>query len=525
MIKRIFVSNSPTFKHLELYVKDGLNTISGISGSGKSVFLHSILGAFGLKEPNAEVIEISLNVNFNNVGINLEDFGILNEYVDGESEIVISVLKKQNIRYFINNQSISKKKLSEIAKYFVKHISIKDAYELESNYMLDTLDSIIMQKDSKFGTLLSQYNKVFHEFKSCKIEIHDILDKQKNIENLKDFAQFEIDKISRINPKPGEYDKLLHDKKMLSKKEKVMQICKKALHSLDGLDHVSKAIELLDIDGGEFISIAMDLRGNIENAIDEFENLDIEPEALLERIAELSEINRKYGSEEEAIKHLESQKEKIKEYDNIEFDKTQLEKRFKELEYRIIELSESISKKRVKFIVHFEKKLNYYAKQLRLENINIKHSQGEYSHKGIDMLNILLSAKQKNVVSSGEYNRMRLAMLCVSAEYSSNCNGILILDEIDANLSGEESEGVAKLLQFLSNSYQIFAISHQPFMPLMCDQHYLISKDSNNEANIKLLDKQEQVKEIARIVGGSNLSKDTLIYAEKLLQQEKRKNS
>ncbi len=524
MIKRILINKSPTFSYLELYVKGGLNAISGASGSGKSVFLHSILSAFGLKEANAELIEISLDIDFNSIGVNLEELGISNEIIGEENEVIVSILKKQNSRYFINHQSISKKKLSEIAKHFIKHISIKDAYELESDYMLNVLDLIISHKDSTFNSLKNEYKDTFKNFSKCKNELKDIIEMQKNIENLKDFAEFEIDKISKINPKIGEYEKLLHDKKMLSKKEKIIQSCNEALNSLDSLDSVSKAFDLLDIDGNSFFASIMEARGSIENSLYDFENLDIEPESLLERIAELSDINRKYGSEEEALKHLEIQKKKIKEYENIDFDKTQLEKKYNMLEQKIIELSQSLSKKREKFIAKFEKRLNHYANQLKLKDITLKQSNVEYYQNGIDSIDIFIDNKNKNIISSGEYNRMRLAMLCVSTECSNQEKGILILDEIDANLSGEESEGVAKLLKFLSNNYQVFAISHQPFMPLICNQHYLVSKDSKNNASIKLLDKQNQIKEIARIIGGSNLSTDTLSYAEKLLQQEKNIN-
>ena len=144
------------------------------------------------------------------------------------NNLVISVLKKQNTRYFINNQAISKKKLSEIAHHFIKYISIKDGNELENDYMLHILDSITMQKDSKFNEILQEYNQTFIEHKQCKIKLQELEEMQRNIENLKDFAQFEIDKITKAQPQIGEYEKLMSDKKLLSKKEKVMETCNKA---------------------------------------------------------------------------------------------------------------------------------------------------------------------------------------------------------------------------------------------------------------------------------------------------------
>ena len=521
MITRILIQKSPTFENLELHVNHGFNVLSGISGSGKSIFLHAILSAFGLKEPNATLIEVNLNLQLSAFDICLEDFGIEGDLIDS-NELAISVLKKQNVRYFINNQAISKKKLSEISRHFIKYISIKDGSELDNDYMINILDSMAIQKDSKFQEILQNYKHTLQEQKKCKSELQDLEEKQKNIENLKDFAQFEIDKITKIQPQPGEYEKLMQDKKMLSKREKVMDICHKALQELDSIDSTHKALELLGIDNATLFASIMEARGHIENGLHDFINLDIEPEVLLERIGMLADIIRRYGSEEEALKHLDAQKQKLKEYEHIEFDKTKLEERYVKLTSKLTELARIMHEKRKSLLRDFTKQINYYASQLRLNEVTLKQSQVEPYQHGIDMLDIYLSNKQKNVLSSGEYNRMRLAMLCVAATCNTCNGGILILDEIDANLSGEESEGVAKLLQFLSKHYQIFAISHQPFMPLLCDKHYLVSKDTEHASSIKLLNKKERIKEIARIISGSKLNQHALSYAEKLLQQQEK---
>lgn len=695
MITRILIDKSPAFSHIKLDLHKGFNVISGVSGSGKSVFLHAMLSAFGLKESHAALVEINLTLRLKELGICLEDFGIAgdldtddfdikdsnvkdstiqidsrqqedsnkqaesktnkdskmqqNSRVDKDSalqtdinvqidsnvkdlvaqtesktqrnatankdlslqadsnqqrvsaiqadndiqtdsaiqtesktnknpnkqkdskisnnskiskesatqqdsilqtdihmqidsnkqqasttqankdstkqktpgnNLVISVLKKQNTRYFINNQAISKKKLSEIAHHFIKYISIKDGNELENDYMLHILDSITMQKDSKFNEILQEYNQTFIEHKQCKIKLQELEEMQRNIENLKDFAQFEIDKITKAQPQIGEYEKLMSDKKLLSKKEKVMETCNKALVELDSLDSIYKAFELLNIDNASFLSHIMEARGHIENGLDEFNSLDIDIESLLERISLLADIIRRYGSEEDALKHLAMQQQKLQEYESIEFDKTKIEEKFLNLTKRLENLANTLHEKRRDCLPIFVEKLNYYAKELRLESVSIDQNRIECYQYGLDSLQIYLASKQKSVLSSGEYNRMRLAMLCVAASYNTYSEGILILDEIDANLSGEESEGVAKLLQFLSKHYQVFAISHQPFMPLLCDRHYLVSKESESTSTIKLLNKKERIKEVARMISGSKLDKHALSYAETLLQQQ-----
>lgn len=528
MITHILIDKSPAFLHINLDLYKGFNVISGISGSGKSVFLHAMLSAFGLKESCAALVEINLKLQLKELGIFLEDFGIAEDFYTEDSdikkkssnELVISVLKKQNARYFINNQTISKKRLNEIVSHFIKYISIKDGSELENDYMIHILDIIATQRDSKFSEVLQDYKQTFIEHKQCKIKLQELEHMQKNIENLKDFAQFEIDKIINVRPQIGEYEKLMSDKKLLSKREKAIDIFNKALQDIENLDSVYKALELLNIDNTFFFSSIMEARGHIENGLHEFNNLDINIESLLERIGLLSDIIRKYGSEEEALKHLIMQQQKLKEYESIEFDKERIEERFVQITKKLENLANTLYDKRRDCLSIFIEKINHYAKELRLESVSIEQNKVEYYQYGIDSLQIYLASKQKSVLSSGEYNRMRLAMLCVSVECNTCNGGILMLDEIDANLSGEESEGVAKLLQFLSKHYQVFAISHQPFMPLLCDRHYLVSKEKEGTSTIKLLNKKERIKEVARMISGSKLNKHALSYAEKLLQQQ-----
>lgn len=134
---------------------------------------------------------------------------------------------------------------------------------------------------------------------------------------------------------------------------------------------------------------------------------------------------------------------------------------------------------------------------------------------GSDELEISLKDSKISTLSSGEYNRLRLSVL--AAEQRSD-SGVLLLDEIDANLSGEESEGVAKVLQSLSTSYQIFAISHQPHLPSLADSHFLVQKQQEGSV-MSELDEEGRVREIARMISGSNLSQEAIDFARKKLQK------
>jgi len=136
---------------------------------------------------------------------------------------------------------------------------------------------------------------------------------------------------------------------------------------------------------------------------------------------------------------------------------------------------------------------------------------------GMDNLEIKLNATELSKISTGEFNRLRLAILALKSEFMSSNGGVLMLDEIDANLSGEESMSVAKVLKQLSKHFQIFVISHQPQLTSMGDQHFLVYKDGMI-SKTKELNFDEKVDEIARIISGENISQEAKKFARELLE-------
>ena len=541
MISRILVRGAPNFPCLEMHTRPGFTVISGASGSGKSVFIGALLSAFGLKDPTAELIEVTLSADLKELGIDLEESGIA-DYIQGQT--TVSLLKRSNTRYFINRQAISKKRLSELAKRFIHHISVKDASELDGHNLLRVLDGLVAREDSCYSALLASYEASFKEFKECQKELAALEAKERNIENLRDFAKFEIERIERVAPSPGEYDRLMPDKKLLSKREKILHACQEALLALDSLDSVQKVAQLLELDLNSFEAAMLEAREAISAGLESFQRLELDPEAMLERLSLLADINRRYGSEALALEHLESQKRKLEEYDNLSFNKEAMLRRYEKLAFDSKNLALELHNKRLASLPLLEDELNDFARRLKLGRISFELglampessldeealSVDEASYLGLhgaSGLEILLDLVPKSSLSSGEYNRVRLSMLCMMAKLDSvdkegvaRPRGVLILDEIDANLSGEESEGVARLLSLLSSSYQVFAISHQSFMPLFGDWHYLVSR-TGAASQLSLLDEEGRAGEIARIISGSNLNEEALDYARRLLKNKR----
>ncbi len=168
MIKRILIHNSPAFKDIELYMQGGFNVFSGASGSGKSVFMESLLAIFGIKESNADLIEANIALD------SIEFDWLANGIPNDDDEIVLSILKKDKTRYFLNHISSSKKKLHDIVSGFAKHISTKGADELKNSNILKILDLFINTKDTNHSALLAQYETDFKNLSEARERLKDM---------------------------------------------------------------------------------------------------------------------------------------------------------------------------------------------------------------------------------------------------------------------------------------------------------------------------------------------------------------
>lgn len=508
MIYRLLIKDSPAFSEIVINPSKGFNVFSGVSGSGKSVLMESILALFGIKETNAMLIE----GDFETTNIYLEDAGILTN-----DELILSVIKKDKIKYFINNQTSSKKRVKELFGNYVKYIHSHSTSELEEENLLDLLDLLISKNNPDFKALQLSYKQNYKDFISKKADLEKLETSEKNIAELKELAAYEIEQIERINPKLGEYDELMDFKKNLSKKEKILE---KITSLKDTLDNFPMLINFLDsIDKNK--AIFEEILGEIESGIkDEEERLlninDNDIESVLNRLESLGRLIHKYGSIEESLEHLKKKKSDLEYYENISFNKKTLQNELEELSKQTISLAKKISKYRNENVNLFLDRLDFYCQSLMLNKAHISLSSKELGHSGSDYLEIRLKDSTIQTLSSGEFNRLKLAILCINMECTKT-SGILILDEIDANLSGSESEGIAKILSFLAKNYQIFAISHQSHMPSFADNHYLVQK-TNNKSEIKLLDKDGRIKEIARMISGQNITDEALLFAQEKLR-------
>ena len=509
MISRIYLKDCLSFEEVDLEFSSGLNIFTGPSGAGKSILMQSILSLFALAETKATLGEVTLvdsNICDENFDISTND------------EIIIKSIKKDKVRYFLNNQTISKKNLFDFSNKLIKHLNLRDTSEFDSCRLIDFLDRLTLKNEKEFSKIKADFLLIYEKLIQTKKELEKIKEDENRLEELKEFAKFEIDKIEQINPSVDEYEELNSLKKRLAKKEKIEIAIKKASGILEFNHNVVSALELMEVDSSFFDETMNELNNIFERFSDSLHELeDTNIEKVLDRIEKLSILQKRFGSIEECLKYKEQKKVELESYENIFFQKEKLEKSYKELSEEIINIANQISIYRKKTVNILEEKINKYLELLYLSNAKITLNDKNLDSTGIDEVSFELNGVSLETISSGEYNRLRLALLTSMSEFDIVDNGILFLDEIDANLSGKESDAIAKVLKKLSHSYQIFAISHQPQLTSTSDQHFLVDKN-NQKSFVKLLNKDNKIKEIARMISGENVTVEALNFAKNLLK-------
>ncbi|EAI5602338.1 AAA family ATPase [Campylobacter upsaliensis] len=506
MISRILMKENLGFKEANLKLSEGLTVFSGLSGAGKSVLFKGILAAFGFGESEAKFVELELDDE-----LDLESFGI-----ESESENVFKMLKEKSTKYFINNQSIAKKSLQSLSKSFIKYLSVKDNNEFSNEKFLTLLDALEGAKNPKFNETKEKFEQIFKEYNENSLKLNRVLEEERRIEELKELAQTHIEKISKINPKSGEYEELLKLKKRLSKRDKIEEAWNKVGGIFEYEKAVLDALNLSEVDANFFSECFNELRIIAENQ--KMEELDFDIEALLDRISDLSYLIKRYESIEGALETLELKKKELEHYENLSFEKKELELLNRDLKEKLEKKAHILSEARVRNLGVLEDFLNDYLAKLYMKNLKLDCVQNdEINLFGKDEIKLSVSETKLKNLSSGELNRLRLAFIATECKILNSGRGIIFLDEIDANLSGKEAMSIAKVLDELSRFYQIFAISHLPQLSSKAHNHFLVEKNGK-QSYVKKLEKEERIKELARMVSGEQISDEALQFARTLFE-------
>jgi len=507
VIRRVYLKSLISFESLELNLTQGLVVFSGPSGAGKSILMNSILATFGYATAEARLCEVTID----------KPTKLLCDAYEFDEEITLKSIKKEKVRYYIDGQNISKKSLRTLFSPFVRYLSVRDRGGFESRELLEMIDRALSHHDRAFKKLKKEYQRRYARYRHKQEELERINAQESQLATLMEFTQFEIEKITAIDPKVEEEQELLTVKHQLSRIDKINEALSEASGIFAFEASVNEVYRLLERENSGFEEMMNQLRADFEDVAllaDELAEVDIE--GVLDRLEKLSELKNRYGSIEGALAYLDTKKKELASFQNLEVDKGMLET-FLEMEgHELLLLATQLRQFREQEARRLEEELIGYLDALKLPPLGFVFDSIALSEMGIDRVDLDLDGSTALTLSGGEFNRLRLALMVVTMVVGESQGGVLILDEIDANVSGDESIAIANMVAKLSEVYQVFAISHQAHLASKAKQHILVSK-SGGKSEARSLDHAGRVAEIARIIGGENPNIEAVQFAQKLI--------
>jgi DNA repair protein RecN (Recombination protein N) len=508
MINRFYLQNYLSFKSVDIEFDKGLNVFTGPSGAGKSILLKEIVSLFGFCASGAKISEININksaFSLNDYDLSLDD------------ELCIKQLGGAKSKYSLNSQNITKTALKNACSGYARHLSLKEIKDFDSAKNIEFLDFLIIKENNNFKLELQNYKELYDTFKTLTNKLKDLLDAQQNTNELQERLNYELERINECEPKLGEYEELLVLKNTLSLKDKISKEVNDGQMCFSTSSHISKALKLLGENSNNFDDAINEANFIISKAMDSFTDEE-DIEKLLGKIEKYGYLIKKYGDIKTTITKQNELKIKIEELDDISFNISITQKNLKIANDKLKQASVLISLERNNYLPNLNECINRYLKLLYLKNANLNLNPQINDINGGDILSFSIDNVDINKLSSGEFNRFRLALLCAKSEFEFNSSGVLFLDEIDANLSGKESASIAKVLQYLAKSYQIFAISHQPQLSALATVHYLVQKN-DGVSSVLALNYDDRIKEISRIISGANINEEAVEFAKSILKK------
>ena len=552
MIARICIKNFALIENTEIEFSQGLNVLSGETGSGKSIILDALNFALGAKADKSIIrygaTECIVSAEFTQ--INSQVKSVLQEQdIECEDDIVIVKRKftlegKSLIK--INGETATVSMLRKITSRLVDvHGQSEHFYLLSEENQLEVLDKYCGEQ---LIALKENLKEPIEKIKTLNASIKNLENSTVDGERRTDILKFQIEEIEGADLKENEEEDLLdlrkkiinsekiisslsEAKSLLSDENSVVDLFAQAVKRLSQISDYSAEYSKIYQQGEEILSQLAEIESDVG---DRLEQIDFSPEQADEvekRLDLIRDIKKKYGKTlEEIIAFKENAQT---EYDNIingeqtlqkwRAQKAQEEEKLNSLYSKITKLRKEKAKEFSNGICNELKTLSMKSAQF---DISFSVQEG-LSLNGIDQIEFMFSANlgeplkpMSKVISGGEMSRLMLSL----KRQTSSLQEIptYIFDEIDAGISGVTAQVVAEKLANISKEKQIIAISHLPQIAAMSDTSYLIYKfeDQNKTySNIKMLDEKGKISEIIRLIGGDENSQSAQTHAKEMLDK------
>ena len=549
MIISLSIENFALIEKLDIDFSNGFSIITGETGAGKSI----LLGALGLvlgkradlsslKNKDEKCI---VEANFSIGKYSLESFFEAND-LDYEQETIIrrEILPSGKSRAFVNDSPVNLQQLQDLSFYLIDVHSQNQTLELsEEEYQFKIIDAIANNKELiiEFQSGLKKYRSAKSTLESKKNEFSAVLKE-------KDYNDFLYQELESANLKAGELEELEQQYQALSNVEFIKENLDKLLAIaneeevgvLKNLKEFKVALqkntnfsteyqslfERTNIILIEFDDIVKELNRESDLVFNDPEKL----EAINQKLQLIYNLQKKHNvlTVEELIQIQTDLEGKVVSVATLKEDIAKLENSIKDFELQLDAIASKISQSRREAVPNLSEKLIGILNLLGMPNVRFKIEiivSDSYHNNGKDTLQFLFSANKgtdfgllKKVASGGEMSRIMLAVKSILSQYSKLPT--IIFDEIDTGVSGEIANKMGEIMRDMSKTMQVFAITHLPQIAAKGTNHYKVFKTvlgENTVSELKLLNNDERIIEIAEMLSGKDISDSAVNHAKALL--------
>lgn len=548
MLCSLHIQNIGLIDEIEIVFRQGLNILTGETGAGKSMIIGSIDALLGgdlsksLRKEEDSFIEgvFTLKGKDSSFFRCLENLGLM-----AEEELVISRKVSGNRSVFrCNGEMISKAAVIELRK------ELFDIHSQREHQLLLQRKNHILMIDRYYSKNVMPLLEELKELDKQRREVENQLAASDMEESARlreiDFLQFEINEIEEASLREGEDHELSDELEALQNSHQIKEALQEVTEAVSG-DHGSRNMvatathrlqrvkdydERLSSIWEQLISVEDILHDVFREADHYLDGMDGFEERLYEveeRMDEINTLKAKYGNKiSDILKAEQVKRERLLFLENVEKNRKKLEQEKAEISKKMQAAADRLTEVRRKSAGKLETEM-----QKRLAALNFNNSQFEVRFgkrniilaDGQDEIDFYISTNKGeelkpliDVASGGELSRIMLALKGIFAKVDRIPS--LIFDEIDSGISGVTAGLVGEQMKLLAAEKQIFAITHLPQIAALGDAHYLISKEEKEGrmvTDIFELDSESRVKEIARLLGGKNITKAVEDTARELL--------
>ncbi|PIP80085.1 MAG: DNA repair protein RecN [Gammaproteobacteria bacterium CG22_combo_CG10-13_8_21_14_all_40_8] len=553
MLQHLHIENFTLIDHLDLEWHAGMSTITGETGAGKSIILDALGLVLGGRSDSSQ-LPLEEKKTTIIAEFSTQHHPEIEQWLstrDLDSDEGICLLKRTmgsdgRSRAFINGQPTTLIQLKELGEQLIDIQSQHAQYALlKPAYQLQLLDEFSAHKP-----LVEEVNQAFHILQQKQHEL-DSLKKSQHQRNAQlELLSYQISELDEFNLTEEELQNLESDHKRLANAQHLQTTSLLAYDKLNSdegenlsqhlqsvcrdLEQLAQLDENLDPIAKQLQSISIELDEACRELKSYGENLEMDPESLLlleERLSIWQELSRKHHIDPyQLVEHHQQLQERLNALTQTEQDMGNLNQALAEAKERYFEKAHRLSKSRLQHAKKLEQKV---MEQLKLLGMNHSQIQLHFeinpetpTETGLEKVQILfqpnpgLAAQPLHkIASGGELSRVSLAIQVITVAQSNlSC---LVFDEVDVGIGGGTAEVVGQMLKKLSQSAQVICITHQPQVAAQGDQHLLVSKIQNateTKTQLTVLNTEQRIAEIARMLGGIEITETTLKHAQEMLK-------